>query len=305
MKMSLSPQRSARWPALASAVLNGFLGDWLEHQANPLAMNLQFFHQGQTLDPAHPRVDEPRRTLILLVHGLTELESIWDFPGQPGRHYASELAGPLSATPLCLRYNTGRAIHRNGADLADALERLVEHWPVPVENLILIGHSMGGLLIRAACHSGTEQRHDWPSRVDGCVYLGAPHDGSWLARLAHGSAGLLRQMPRDYLRVIGESIDQRSEGIHDLRRGDIVAEATDRPPLLPGARHYAIAGLLAKQRRHPVNALLGDALVQEDSARGAGQRDWVLTDYACFTGVDHIRLTHHEPVCEQLKEWLV
>ena len=305
MTTSRSPSSHLRWPVLAAAVLNGFVGDWLEKQANPLAMHLQIRHQGQALDPSGPQVDAPRRTLILLVHGLTELETIWDFPSEPGRHYASELAGPLSATPLCLRYNTGRAIHRNGDDLADTLEQLVSHWPVPVENLILIGHSMGGLLIRAACHSGSERQHGWPALVDACVYLGTPHDGSWLARLARGGAGLLRQMPRDYLRVIGESIDQRSEGIHDLSRGDIVADAADAPPLLPGARHFAIAGLLAKQRRHPVNALFGDALVQENSARGAGRPGWALTDYACFTGVDHIRLTHHEDVCRKLKEWLV
>lgn len=305
MKTFLSPTRSARWPTLASAVLNGFLGDWLEQQANPLAMRLQLFHQGQALDPAKPSLTTPRQTVIVLVHGLTELETIWDFPGQPGRHYGSDLAGALGATPLCLRYNTGRAIHQNGDDLADALEALVANWPVPLENLILIGHSMGGLLIRSACHSGTGRGQSWPALVDACVYLGSPHDGSWLARLAHGSAGLLRKMPRDYLKVIGESIDQRSEGIRNLSRGDIVAEPDSAPPLLPGARHYAIAGLLARQRGHPVNTLFGDALVQENSARGASQPGWMLTDWACLPGIDHIRLTHDERVYQKLKEWFV
>ncbi|MDX1635902.1 MAG: alpha/beta fold hydrolase [Marinobacter sp.] len=292
------------WQDQAAAIASGFLGDWLQARANPLAIDMQLRAAGQVLDPSHPELAAPRRTLVLLVHGLTELETIWDFPGRPGHNYGTELAEQLGATALCLRYNTGRAIHQNGEDLAGLIETLVSHWPVPVENLVLLGHSMGGLVIRSACHAATEQARGWTSLVDACVYLGSPHEGSWLARAAQGTAALMNRMPRDYLRVIGEVLDVRSAGIRNLSRGDILENAGPAPELLPNARHYAISGLLMQAPENTVNRLFGDALVQEESARGAHQSGWRLTDYACFPGVDHIRLTHHPEVARQLREWL-
>ncbi len=298
------PTRSAHWQDHASAILSGFLGDWLEHRANPLAVGLQFFHQGVPLCLEQPEADPPRRTLVVMVHGLTELESIWDYPGQPGINYGTQLAELLGATPLCLRYNSGRAIYRNGEALSEALNTLTSHWPVPVENLILVGHSMGGLLIRSACHAGIHAEHGWPSLVDSCVYVGSPHEGSWLAKAAHSAAGLMNRQSRDYLKVVGDVLDLRSEGIRNLSRGELLADQQGMPPLLPGARHFAISGLLANNPDHPLNTLFGDALVLDSSARGAHQPGWQLTATACFPGIDHIRLTHHDKVYQQLKEWL-
>lgn len=292
------------WQDQAAAIASGFLGDWLQARANPLAIDMQLRCAGQVLDPAQPVIEAPRRTLVLLVHGLTELETIWDFPGKPGQNYGTELADQLGATALCLRYNTGRPIHQNGEDLADLLETLVSQWPVPVENLLLLGHSMGGLVIRSACHAGSGSEQLWPSLVDTCVYLGSPHEGSWLARAAHSTAALMNRTPRDYLKVIGEVLDVRSAGIRNLSRGEILAESGPAPDLLPNARHYAISGLLMQTPENTVNRLFGDALVQEDSARGANQPGWHLTGYACFPGIDHIRLTHHPKVARQLREWL-
>lgn len=292
------------WQDQAAAIASGFLGDWLQDRSNPLAIDMQLRAGGQVLDPAAPELEQPRRTLVLLVHGLTELETIWDYPGRPGHNYGTELAQALGANALCLRYNSGRPIHDNGEDLAQLLETLVSHWPVPVENLLLIGHSMGGLVIRSACHAATGSGQDWPALVESCVYLGSPHEGSWLARAAQGTAALMHRMPRDYLKVIGEVIDVRSAGIRDLSRGEILARPGPAPDLLPNARHYAISGLLTRERETTVNRLFGDALVQEDSARGANHVGWRLTDYACFPGIGHIRLTHHPKVAQQLREWL-
>lgn len=129
-----------------------------------------------------------------------------------------------------LRYNTGRPIYRNGEDLTELLETLVAHWPVPVERIILIGHSMGGLLIRSACHHGQRQCHRWTELLSDCVYIGSPHDGSWLARGAKATAELMNQAPRDYLRVVGEVIDLRSEGIRNLSRGEVVNDGDGEPP---------------------------------------------------------------------------
>lgn len=235
-----------------------------------------------------------------------ELESVWILPGGGGVHYGSLLAAvQREITPLTLRYNTGRPIHRNGETLADFLESVVCGWPVPVERIILIGHSMGGLLIRSACHHGQRHGYRWLEQLSDCVYIGAPHDGSWLAKGAKAAADLMNRAPREYLRVLGEVIDLRSEGIRNLSRGEVVNENEGEPPLLPGVRHYAVCGLLARDRKHPVNTWFGDALVHESSARGREREGWSLTGAASFPGVDHIRLAHHPDVARQLEEWLV
>ena len=291
------------WQDYTTAFLNGLFGDWLEERDNPLSIPMQFLHEGEPLSLQAPEVPRPQSTLVVLIHGLTELETIFDYPVQPGVNYATELSLVRDATPLCLRFNSGRAIHENGEELSRRLEELVSGWPVPVKNLILVGHSMGGLMIRSACHYGRHHRHGWTRRVEGCVYVGSPHDGSWLARGARAAAGTMKEMPREYLRVVGDVIDLRSEGIRNLSRGETTSAREPDAPLLPGARHYVVYGRLLKREEHPINAFFGDALVQESSARGDERNGWVLTDKALFPGIDHFRLAHHAPVLEQLKEW--
>ncbi|MBL3556012.1 MULTISPECIES: esterase/lipase family protein [Marinobacter] len=297
---------SPAWQRHASAILSGFLGDWLEARDNPLAMPMTLFHGTEPVAPGSPIAGGPGSTLCISIHGLMELESVWTIPGGDGAHYGSLLAGVNSdITPLTLRYNTGRPIYRNGETLADLLDSLVSQWPVPVSRIILIGHSMGGLLIRSACHHGQCHGYGWLEQLSDCVYIGAPHDGSWLAKGARAVADLMNRAPRDYLRVLGEVIDLRSEGIRNLSRGEVVSGVNEQPPLLPGTRHYAVCGLLARDRQHPVNTLFGDALVHESSARGREREGWALTGVASFPGVDHIRLAHHPRVAVQLEEWLL
>lgn len=289
-----------------SAIASGFLGDWLEARGNGLAVSMAVFANGKALDVLNPQPDEPGSTLCLSIHGLMELESVWDFPGGKGEHYGSQVANALTdTTDLKLRFNSGRPIYRNGQDLADLLEQMVGNWPVPVQRIILIGHSMGGLMIRSACYYGSAKGHGWVKKQLDCVYIGAPHDGSWLAIGAHKAAEALNRVPRDYLKVVGEVIDLRSEGIRNLSRGEVFEPGMDEQPLLPHARHYVISGLITKGEDHPVNVLFGDALVHQSSARGARREGWVLNGTANFPGVDHIRLAHHPLVGRQLQEWLV
>ncbi|SDV99591.1 esterase/lipase family protein [Marinobacter mobilis] len=296
------------WQHQTSAIVSGFIGDWLEAQGNPLALPMTFQSLGVKVPEASPAaaVADPKATLIVLIHGLMELDSVWQFSGQPDANYGTRVGDELAtgASTLCLRYNTGRPIHANGQTLADGLERLLGSWPVPVERLILMGHSMGGLVIRSACHAGVGSGHRWVRALQDCVYIGSPHDGSWLAKGAQASARILKALPRDYLRVAGEVIDLRSDGIRNLTRGDILAGEGELAGLVPDVRHYVVCGLLGR-KNNPVNALFGDALVHQSSARGERQGGWNLAGEASFEGIDHIRLAHHGAVAEQIVEWLV
>ncbi|WP_372964226.1 esterase/lipase family protein [Marinobacter sp.] len=289
-----------------SAIVSGFLGDWLEARGNGLAVPMTLFVDGKPLSASNPRLENPGSTVCLSIHGLMELESVWDFPGRAGEYYGSRLAASIGDTSAVkLRFNSGRPIYRNGQDLADLLEQLVVHWPVPVKRIILLGHSMGGLMVRSACYYGLAKGHSWVSQLLDCVYIGSPHDGSWLAIGAHKLAGMLTRASRDYVKVVGEVIDLRSEGIRNLSRGEVFEPGMEDQPLLPEARHFVVSGLLVKGESHPVNVWFGDALVQQSSAYGERRDGWALTASANFSGVDHLRLAHHPLVSKQLQEWLI
>ena len=141
-------------------VLNGALGDYLKRTGNGLAIPMELIHEGRSLPAdraaitaAHPAAT-PR--LVVLVHGLMSTETFWRMPD--GEAYGSLLARDLGYTPFYVRYNSGLHVSENGEALDALLEQLVRRYPVPVEELVLIGHSMGGLVIRSATHVASERQ---------------------------------------------------------------------------------------------------------------------------------------------------
>ena len=183
-------------------------------------------------------------------------------------------------TSVHVRYNTGRAIADNGAELGALIEGL--DWPV--ERIALVGHSMGGLVARSACARGGA----WTARVTHTISLGTPHDGAPLAQAVHGLEAMLRVAPetRPFARFLG----RRSAGICDLRRGI-------RDPLLDTARHGFVAATITRNARHPAGRVFGDWLVLSASASGEG-------DLLALGGAHHLALLNHPEVYEQLKTWL-
>lgn len=67
-------------------------------------------------------------------------------------NHGERLAAELGLTPIYLRYNSGLHVSQNGRELALQLEQLLGHWPVPVEEVSVLAHSMGGLVMRSAAH---------------------------------------------------------------------------------------------------------------------------------------------------------
>ena len=157
------------------AALNGLLGDKLDE---PLAIPMAVRRVGE---PATPR-------LAVFLHGLGETEYAWGSPS-----YGERLHEDLGITPVFIRFNTGRHISENGASLAALLDEVVASWPVEVEQIALIGHSMGGLVARSACHHGG----DWTALVRHTVSLGTPHSGAPLEQAVHAMSAALARRARD------------------------------------------------------------------------------------------------------------
>ena len=122
----------------------------------------------------------PRR-VVVLVHGLMSTEDVFRMPD--GETYGSLLERDLGFAALSVRYNSGRRISESGASLDALLEQLVAAWPAEIEELSLIGHSMGGLVIRSATHAAAERQSAWLPLVKRTFYLGSPHLGAPLERV--------------------------------------------------------------------------------------------------------------------------
>lgn len=285
----------------AQGALNGLLGHELHDMASPLAVDL-------VVEPFPGQA--PRGHLVVLVHGLMSTEDVWAFRGDPGTTYGSLLAEALDGTALFARYNTGRRIGDNGAELATVLDELVATWPVPVTGITLVGHSMGGLVVRSAAHHGRGSGRRWPDLVDRVFLLGAPHGGAPLESLAHYAALGLAAVPLAYVRVAAEVLDQRSHGIKDLRHGHLlVAEpgtdghlepATTPIPLLEGADHFVVAGHIGPTPGHVTSLVLGDWLVPVRSARKVPVPD---DHVVVLPRTGHMALMHDERIGEQLVAW--
>lgn len=297
------PSSLTRLQTRISTIASGLYGDWLAERGNPLAVPMRVLQDGRVVTPEAPETESPQATLVVLIHGLMGSESVWEYPNQAGRNYATDLATRMPATPLGLRYNTGRAIADNGFELNAVMDTLVAAWPVSIERIVLIGHSMGGLVIRSACHQAFQADRAWVDRVRQCVYIGTPHDGSWLARNAERTSRLIRSLPRDYVRVVGDVVESRSAGIRDLSRNCGQHDALH--PFLASAEHFAVSGSLTTHRLNPARVLWGDGLVHSSSAHAHSANTVEWADQAWFDGVGHMELARHRAVSQQLEQWLV
>lgn len=308
------PQRD-----VARSVLNGVLGDTLEATGNPLAIEMSLRRGGRALpldaEALRAELPEAGGKLVVLVHGSCMNDRQWL---RRGHDHGAALGRELGLEPLYLHYNSGLHISQNGAKLAALLEQLVASWPRPVEELTLIGHSMGGLVSRSACLAGERAGHSWRGRLRALVCLGSPHHGAPLERGGNWVDILLGVFaPSRPLARLGRL---RSAGVTDLRFGNILDEhwqGRDRfahggdervpAPLPEGVRCFAVAAELA---RRPRARAIGDGLVPVDSALGV-HASWPALTLAfpkdhqrLITRAGHLDLLDHPEVYAALRGWL-
>ncbi len=306
---SSSPRSISREALLAA--LNGVLGDQLEASGNPLAIPM-------SLQAAVSGVPEAAGgKVVVLAHGLCMNDLQWR---RRGHDHGAALARDLGYAPVYLHYNSGLHASINGRAFASRLETLVRSWPVPVEELVIVGHSMGGLISRAALHYAEAAGHEWPRRLRKIVFLGTPHHGAALERGGNGVDAILEALP--YTARFARLGKIRSAGITDLRYGNLLDEdwakrdrfepaRDDRRavPLPAGVGFYAVAATTGKKPGDLNDRLLGDGLVSVSSALGRHQevdrslpipesRQWV------GYGMNHMDLLSRPEVYDQIRRWL-
>ncbi len=321
LEPTLIEREPSRTHELILAALNGVIGDYLDEKGSPLAIPMQFRQGGkrleikrealaQSIPDALPRVG-------LIIHGSCANDLLFTVNNV---NLAENLVRESGYTPLHLLYNSGRHISTNGRELADQLERLLAEWPVEVEELTVIGHSMGGLVTRSAVYYGREAGHTWLDRVRKIVYLGSPHHGAPLERAGNIFHQLLGATP--YTTPLAKLGRLRSAGVTDLRHGYILDcdwENGDRfahgppahtaVPLAEGIEHFAVAACLGSRASALHDRIIGDGMVPVDSALGRHkepervlafppQNQWI------GYGMGHMEMLGHPEVFEVVRAWL-
>jgi hypothetical protein len=289
-----------------SSAVNGLIGDRLVRERPQLAIPMAARVDGRDVDveggleAAYPAATG---RLVVFLHGLCENESYWNrHRDRTGTTYGEALA-ELGWTPVFLRANTGLPLRENGVALAALMQRLVDAWPVPVTRIALVGHSLGGLVLRASGAVAAEapvSGHDWNELVSDVITLGTPHLGAPIAwGIGHGSRGL-GAVPETA--AFGKILDWRSAGVHDL-----VAGLADDVPPLPHARYHLVCATITRDRRHPVGDLVGDFLVRPRSAYGRdrrGRRLFPDADVLHVGRTDHFGLLNHPEIHRAMRDWL-
>jgi hypothetical protein len=304
------------------AALNGVVGHHLAATHNPLAIRMSVRYRGEPLDwQALPPMPDVTGKVLLLIHGLCMSDLHWhaEHEGRVVDH-GDALASALGYTPLYLRYNTGLHVSQNGRELSAMLEALVAHWPVPIEELTVVVHSMGGLVIRSACECAKQDALRWPARLKSLVFLGTPHHGAPLERAGNRVDVLLGSTP--WTAPFARLGHLRSAGITDLRYGHVVDEDWQghnrfhrKPdgrrsvPLPEGVACYAVAATLAARRGPLADRLLGDGLVPLPSALGRHDDPhrtlaFPKTSRWIVYRTSHLGLLSSPAVSRQIVHWL-
>ena len=129
--------------------------------------------------------------------------------------------------------------------IEQAVERAERLWG---KSPLLVGHSMGGLAIRAWL-AGQQAN---PARIAGVVTIGTPHRGTWLARFSHVANGRQMQIGGAWLAALEQRERARSTDPYAnflcwySNTDNIVFPASTATlpgadnRLLPGAAHVAM-----------------------------------------------------------------
>ena len=309
--------------------LNGLKGDTVAAHYPELGfpMTLRDHVSGGDVTPtgnglltAYPNATD---RLAVFVHGLCETDrSWWDgatrHHGEPSVSYGSLLEDDLDFTPVYLRYNSGLPIADNGRSLAALLDTVIHAWPVPIRHVVLIGHSLGGLVLRSACHRADMDGRAWADLVRHVICVGTPHFGAPMERGVDRLVPALARIPE--MQPVASFLQTRSAGVKDLGHGvfltdeyhgsdpdEYLAHRGREVPFLESATYCFVGATITRDRHHPLGHLMGDLLVRYPSASGSNRRRKIpfeLEYGAHVGGINHFDLLNHPTVYEHLRRWI-
>jgi pimeloyl-ACP methyl ester carboxylesterase len=304
------------------SVLNGVIGDYLEKTENPLEIKMQFRFQAKAITLDTESIEKTYPTIngkiILMVHGSCMNDIQWT---RKEHNHGTALAKEFDRTPIYLHYNSGRHISTNGQNLNELLEKLISEWPVPIEELIIIAHSMGGLVTRSALHYGQQQQNSWTKHLKKIVFLGTPHHGASMEQAGNYLDVVLEAVP--YARPFARLGKIRSAGVTDLRYGSLLDEDwqnIDRFKMkgdqrlnvsLPeNVQCYSIAGVNGKANTSLTAQLLGDNMVGIKSALGQHEnstKDLKFKEAHTWIAYEnnHLDLLSNPKVYNKIKSWIL
>jgi pimeloyl-ACP methyl ester carboxylesterase len=313
----------------AQASINGFWGDYLARKDSRLDLGMTLRHHGRHLPATREAFAEafpnPTPKLCVFVHSLAATEWLWSLSseahyGDPDVTFGTRLRDDLGYTPIYLRYNTGLHISENGKRLAKMLSEVLDAYPVPVDEIALVGHSMGGLVARSAAHYGREHDEPWTRCLRHVACIGSPHLGAPLEKAVNVFTNVLRRVEAAGAQVPAALLDGRSAGVKDLRYGytieeewagrdpdQVFADARRNIPLVEGVGYYFLAATISRDPEHPLGQLLGDLLVRLPSAIGEHPepaRRIRFSGGTVFPGMNHIHIANHPEVYDALRELL-
>lgn len=280
------------------SVVNGLVGDVLADGGSPSAITPAFRRDGRdiALTPAAlaEAIPDATERLVVFVHGLCEDDECWSYRrDERGPTYLERLSGAGRWTPIALRFNSGEPVRDNAATLTRLVDELVDAWPHEVGEIAFVGHSMGGLIVRAAAASASGSW--WSDRVAHVVLLGSPHGGAPLERLVKRAVPGMQRVPE--VAPFATILDERSIGIRDLHDGigpdTVVWEQ---------AAYHCVGATLGRSEKGLLGRTFGDLLVLLDSARGPGTN--VDADFRHIVGAHHFDLLNHPLIHADLERWL-
>ena len=290
-------------------VLNGIVGDSLVEHKSSFALGMDLMGEVRG------------KKVCILVHGLCDSDKSWQYPNDTALNYGSLLNKDLGYSPLLLRYNSGLHISTNGQRFNELLTQIWRHNRHSKREIVFIGHSMGGLVIRSACHYGQAKNAPWVKQVKKVFLLGTPHLGVDWERLGHFTSVILHKVPSLVTKGLALLGNKRSAGIKDLRFGYLLDEDwkgqnnevfwhdnRHQVPLLKNVDYFILAAKLAKESKNIFSEYFGDGLVPSRSASGKSffkskTIPFPPNHYKALKGLSHRDLSHHPKVYQFIKKW--